>query len=133
MAHDSTQLELEDLVGDGTQEPEVVLDQEHRQPVGLQAEQNRFEAVEVCRARAGRRLIEKEDGRIRRQRRGDHQSLLFGARELGGRPACLCGQADTLTDTLNALRAGIGNIEVLGIKLPIGGLPGALTEFTCQP
>lgn len=45
----------------------------------------------------------------------------------------LCGQADTLTDTFNALRTGIGNIEVLGIKLPIGGLPGALTEFTCQP
>ena len=47
MAHDSTQLELEDLVGDGTQEPEVVLDQEHGQPVGLQAEQDRFEAVEL--------------------------------------------------------------------------------------
>jgi hypothetical protein len=45
----------------------------------------------------------------------------------------LCGQADTLTDTFNALRAGIGNIEVLGVKLPIGGLPGTLTEFTCQP
>lgn len=43
----------------------------------------------------------------------------------------LCGQADTLTDTLNALRLGIGNIEILGVKLPIGGLPGPLTEFTC--
>jgi hypothetical protein len=45
----------------------------------------------------------------------------------------LCGQADTLTDTFNALRAGIGEIEVLGVKLPIGGLPGALTDFTCEP
>lgn len=45
----------------------------------------------------------------------------------------LCGQADTLTDTFNALRTGIGTIEVLGVKLPIGGLPGALTAFTCEP
>jgi hypothetical protein len=45
----------------------------------------------------------------------------------------LCGQADTLTETLNALRLGIGNIEVLGIKLGVGTLPAALTEFTCQP
>lgn len=45
----------------------------------------------------------------------------------------LCGQTDTLTDTFNALRLGIGNIEILGVKLPIGGLPGALTEFTCEP
>ena len=35
--------------------------------------------------------------------------------------------------TVNALRAGIGNIEVLGVKRPIGGLPGVLTEFTCEP
>lgn len=52
---------------------------------------------------------------------------------VGAVPAvqALCGQSDTLTDALNALRLGIGNIEVLGVKLPIGGLPGALTEFTC--
>ncbi len=43
----------------------------------------------------------------------------------------MCTQTKTLTSTLNSLRSGIGNLEVLGVKLGVVGLPAALAAYAC--
>ena len=45
----------------------------------------------------------------------------------------VCEQTETLTGAFDALRSGIGNIEVLGVKLGVLALPGALGSYVCKP
>jgi hypothetical protein len=75
--------ELDDAVGDGPDEPEVVLDEHEREAAAADPVEQLREALDLEAARARRGLVEQEDPRRRGERGGEHQQPLLEAVEAG--------------------------------------------------
>ena len=86
--------EHDHAVGDEADEPQVVLDQQHRDAARADAPDDLGQAVELVRARAGRQLIDEQHVGLTRERRGQRDEPPLGAGELRDGSVGLAFQAD---------------------------------------
>src|SRR5260370_24374885 len=70
-------------VGHGGREPEILLDEEDREPLRLQAPDGGADLLDDHRGQALRRLVQQQQARARAENARDGQHLLLAARELG--------------------------------------------------
>ena len=75
----------DDAVGEPHHHFELVLDQEDRQPFGLQLGDEALHLRGLGRVHAGGRLVEQQQARLQRQRAGDLDAAAVGVGEAVGR------------------------------------------------
>ena len=82
--HHPAAVQDDDVVGDVEGELGVLLDQQDRQPLLLQAPDRGHHLGDDLRRQALRRLVEQQHPRVRHQRPADRQHLLLAARQDAG-------------------------------------------------